>query len=67
MEYTDIYTDGLEWSLEQQQIKFVKRPAPDLKRSLGMVRAKTIKYVQDLSANRAGDAKGKCCLFLSVK
>ncbi|MBK8089145.1 MAG: IS110 family transposase [Chitinophagaceae bacterium] len=43
MEYTGIYTYGIERYLEQQQIKFVKRPALDIKRSLGMVRGKSDK------------------------
>jgi transposase len=43
MEYTGIYTYGIERFLEQQQIKFVKRAALDVKRSLGMVRGKVIK------------------------
>lgn len=41
MEYTGIYTYGIERFLAQQQIKFVKRPALDVKRSLGMVRGKS--------------------------
>ena len=41
MEYTGIYTYQVERFLEQQQIKFVKRPALDIKRSLGMVRGKS--------------------------
>lgn len=41
MEYTGIYTYGIERYLEQQNIKFVKRPALDIKRSLGMVRGKS--------------------------
>ncbi|HSN10065.1 MAG TPA: IS110 family transposase [Hanamia sp.] len=41
MEYTGIYTYGLEHFLEQQKIKFVKRPALDIKRSIGMVRGKS--------------------------
>jgi len=43
MEYTGIYTYGVERFFEQQQIKFVKRPALDVKRSLGMVRGKSDK------------------------
>lgn len=43
MEYTGIYTYGIERFLEQQQIKFVKRPALDIKRSIGMVRGKSDK------------------------
>ncbi len=43
MEYTGIYTYGIERFLEQQQIRFVKRPALDIKRSLGMVRGKSDK------------------------
>lgn len=41
MEYTGIYTYGIERFFEQQQIKFVKRPALDVKRSVGMVRGKS--------------------------
>lgn len=43
MEYTGIYTYGIERYLEQQNIKFVKRPALDIKRSIGMVRGKSDK------------------------
>jgi len=43
MEYTGIYTYGIERFLEEQQIKFVKRPALDVKRSVGMVRGKSDK------------------------
>lgn len=43
MEYTGIYTYGIERFLEQQNIKYVKRPALDIKRSLGMVRGKSDK------------------------
>ncbi len=43
MEYTGIYTYGIERFLEQQQIKFVKRAALNVKRSLGMVRGKSDK------------------------
>lgn len=43
MEYTGIYTYRLERFLEQQKIKFVKRPALDIKRSLGIVRGKSDK------------------------
>jgi transposase len=43
MEYTGIYTYGIEQYLEQHNIKFVKRPALDIKRSLGMVRGKSDK------------------------
>ncbi len=43
MEYTGIYTYQVEWFLEQQKIQFVKRPALDIKRSLGMVRGKSDK------------------------
>jgi transposase len=43
MEYTGIYTYGIERFLEEQQIKFVKRAALDVKRSLGMVRGKSDK------------------------
>jgi transposase len=41
MEYTGIYTYGLEQFLEQQGIAYVKRPALDIKRSVGMKRGKT--------------------------
>jgi len=43
MEHTGIYTYGLEQYLHQQSIAYVKRPALDIKRSLGMVRGKTDK------------------------
>ncbi|MEJ7830735.1 MAG: IS110 family transposase [Segetibacter sp.] len=43
MEYTGIYTYGIERFLHQQQIKFVKRAALDVKRSVGMVRGKSDK------------------------
>jgi len=43
MEYTGIYTYGIERFLQSEQIKFVKRPALDIKRSLGMVRGKSDK------------------------
>lgn len=43
MEYTGIYTYQVEHFLEQQKIRFVKRPALDIKRSLGMVRGKSDK------------------------
>ncbi len=43
MEYTGIYTYRIEHFLEQQQIRFVKRPALDIKRSMGMVRGKSDK------------------------
>ena len=43
MEYTGIYTYGIERFLEAQGIKFVKRPALDIKRSLGIVRGKSDK------------------------
>lgn len=43
MEYTGIYTYQVERFLEKQKIKFVKRPALDIKRSLGMVRGKSDK------------------------
>jgi transposase len=43
MEYTGIYTYSIERFLEQQGIKYVKRPALDIKRSLGMVRGKSDK------------------------
>ena len=41
MEYTGIYTYGLEQFLHQQGIAYVKRPALDIKRSVGMKRGKT--------------------------
>ena len=41
MEYTGIYTYGLERYLHKERIAFVKRPALDIKRSLGMIRGKT--------------------------
>jgi transposase len=41
MEYTGIYTYRLEQFLEQQGIAYVKRPALDIKRSVGMKRGKT--------------------------
>lgn len=43
MEYTGIYTYGIERFLKQQEINFVKRPALDIKRSLGMIRGKSDK------------------------
>lgn len=43
MEYTGIYTYGIERYLNEQQINYVKRPALDIKRSLGMVRGKSDK------------------------
>jgi len=43
MEYTGIYTYGIERFLEQHQIRYVKRPALDIKRSIGMVRGKSDK------------------------
>lgn len=43
MEYTGIYTYQVERFLEQQKVRFVKRPALDIKRSLGMVRGKSDK------------------------
>ena len=43
MEYTGIYNYGIERYLEQQNIKFGKRPALDIKRSIGMVRGKSDK------------------------
>jgi transposase len=41
MEYTGIYTYGLERYLHKEGIAFVKRPALDIKRSPGMIRGKT--------------------------
>jgi transposase len=41
MEYTGIYTYRLEQFLEHQGIAYVKRPALDIKRSVGMKRGKT--------------------------
>ena len=43
MEYTGIYTYSIERFLNQQGISYVKRPALDIKRSLGMVRGKSDK------------------------
>jgi transposase len=43
MEYTGLYTYRIEHFLEEQKIQFVKRPALDIKRSLGMVRGKSDK------------------------
>ncbi|HEV8282961.1 MAG TPA: IS110 family transposase [Chitinophagaceae bacterium] len=43
MEYTGIYTYSLEQFLQQQGIAYVKRPALDIKRSVGMRRGKTDK------------------------
>jgi transposase len=43
MEYTGIYTYSIERFLDEQGIKFVKRPALDIKRSLGIVRGKSDK------------------------
>lgn len=43
LEYTGIYTYGIERFLQSEQISFVKRPALDIKRSLGMVRGKSDK------------------------
>jgi transposase len=43
MEYTGIYTYNLERFLEQQGWKYVKRPALDIKRSVGMQRGKSDK------------------------
>jgi transposase len=43
MEHTGIYTYGLEQYLYKEGIAYVKRPALDIKRSLGMVRGKTDK------------------------
>jgi transposase len=43
MEYTGLYTYGIEHFLEEACICFVKRPALDIKRSLGMVRGKSDK------------------------
>lgn len=43
MEYTGIYTYGVEQFLHQQGIDYVKRPALDIKRSVGMKRGKTDK------------------------
>ncbi|MBS1934560.1 MAG: IS110 family transposase [Bacteroidetes bacterium] len=43
MEHTGIYTYQVERFLEQQNIRFVKRPALDIKRSLGIVRGKSDK------------------------
>lgn len=43
MEYTGVYTYRLELFLFQQCIAYVKRPALDIKRSVGMKRGKTDK------------------------
>src|SRR5438045_3919409 len=43
MEYTGIYTYQVEHFIQQHNIQFVKRPALDIKRSLGMVRGKSDK------------------------
>jgi transposase len=43
MEHTGIYTYGLEQFLQCQKIDYVKRPALDIKRSVGMKRGKTDK------------------------
>ena len=43
MEYTGIYTYRLEQFLQQHEVAYVKRPALDIKRSVGMRRGKTDK------------------------
>ena len=43
MEYTEIYTHNLERYLFDKGIRFVKRPALDIKRSIGMIRGKSDK------------------------
>lgn len=43
MEYTGIYTYGIERFLNEQGISYVKRPALDIKRSMGMIRGKSDK------------------------
>jgi transposase len=43
MEYTGIYTYGIERYLSAEGIAYVKRPALDIKRSLGVVRGKSDK------------------------
>jgi transposase len=43
MEYTGVYTYGLEKFLHAHHIDYVKRPALDIKRSAGMKRGKTDK------------------------
>ncbi len=43
MEYTGIYTYGIERFLAGHGINYVKRPALDIKRSVGMVRGKSDK------------------------
>lgn len=43
MEYTGIYTYQFEQFLHQHEIAYVKRPALDIKRSVGMKRGKTDK------------------------
>lgn len=41
MEHTGIYTYGIEAYLHSQGISYVKRPALDIKRSMGMIRGKS--------------------------
>ena len=41
MEYTGVYTYKLEQFLQKQELAYVKRPALDIKRSVGMKRGKT--------------------------
>ncbi len=43
MEYTGLYTYGIERYLYEKGIAYVKRPALDIKRSLGMIRGKSDK------------------------
>lgn len=43
MEYTGIYTYNLENYLFKNKIAYVKRPALDIKRSLGMIGGKSDK------------------------
>ena len=43
MEHTGIYTYGIERFLSTEGIAYVKRPALDIKRSLGMIRGKSDK------------------------
>src|SRR5690349_5424959 len=43
MEYTGVYTLGLEQFLFGYKLDYVKRPALDIKRSAGMLRGKTDK------------------------
>jgi transposase len=66
MEYTGIYTYQVERFLEQQKIRFVKRPALDIKRSLGMVRGKSdkidAKFISKYGWMRKEELKPMCVL-----